>query len=279
MVGLGQRSLDPMSQPPDRPAADGRGLLAIIPVHLRAEAQAELLMRCLVSLWRTAPDVQVLVVDAASPAADLAAQLPLVCAEVGADLVRHDEPLTHGAAVNTGLRRALEQGHDALVVASDVLFLDEAWLAPMREADGAVVGARLLYPTGLLAHAGLVFSPLHRWFDNRYRFGPADLPEAAVPAACPVSGSLQLIRHEALAAVGLYDDALRAGRADIDYCLRTFAEGLACIYEPRAWALIQEPDELSAQDPAFHARNDAATAELEAKHGAAALFAHARRVP
>jgi GT2 family glycosyltransferase len=188
-------------------------------------------------------------------------------------------PLTHGAAVNTGLRRALEQGHDALVIASDVLFLDEAWLAPMREADGAVVGARLLYPTGLLAHAGLVFSPLHRWFDNRYRFGPADLPEAAVPAASPVSGSLQLSRHEALAAVGLYDDALRAGRADIDYCLRTFAEGLACVYEPRAWALIQEPDELSAQDPAFHARNDAATAELEAKHGAAALFAHARGVP
>jgi hypothetical protein len=45
------------------------------PRPLRAEAQAELLMRCLVSLWRTAPDVQVLVVDAASPAAELAAQL------------------------------------------------------------------------------------------------------------------------------------------------------------------------------------------------------------
>jgi hypothetical protein len=268
-----------MSQPPDPPAGDGSPLLAVVPVHLRAEAEAELLLRCLVSLWRTAAGVQVLVVDAASPARELAAQLPPVCAEVGADLVRHDEPVTQGAAINTGLRRALEQGHDALVVAPDVLFLDEGWLAPLREADGAVVGARLLYPTGLLAHAGLVFSPLHRWFDNRYRFGPADLPEAAVPAVCPVSGSLQLIRRAALTGVGLYDEELRAGRADIDYCLRTFAAGLSCVYEPRAWALIQEPDELSAQDPAFHARSDAATAELQAKHGPEALYAHARSVP
>ena len=279
MVGPGGSSLHPVSQPANQPAGDGRPLLAVVPVHLRAEAEAELLMRCLVSLWRTAPDVQVLVVDAASPAREIAAQLPPVCAEVGADLVRHDEPVTRGTAVNTGLRRALEQGRDALVVAADVLFLDEHWLAPMRESDAAVVGARLLYPTGLLAHAGLAFSPLHRWFDNRYRFGPADLPEAAVPALCPVSGSLQLIRHATLAAVGLYDEALRAGRPDIDYCLRTFAAGLACAYEPRAWALIQEPDEMSAQDPAFHARSDAATAELEAKHGTAALFAHARTVP
>jgi GT2 family glycosyltransferase len=268
-----------MSQPPDPGSGDGAAPLAVIPVHLRAEAEAELLMRCLVSLWRTAPDVEVVVVDAASPARELAAQLPPVCAEVGAELVRHDEPVTHGAAVNTGLRRAVEQGRDALVIAPDVLFLDEGWLPPLREADGAVVGARLLYPTGLLAHAGLVFSPLHRWFDNRYRFAPADLPEAAVPAVCPVGGSLQLIRRAALAGVGLYDEALRAGRADIDFCLRTFAAGLTCVYEPRAWALIQEPDELSAQDPAFHARNDAATAELQAKHGAEALYAHARSVP
>ena len=138
MVGPGGSSLHPVSQPANQPAGDGRPLLAVVPVHLRAEAEAELLMRCLVSLWRTAPDVQVLVVDAASPAREIAAQLPPVCAEVGADLVRHDEPVTRGTAVNTGLRRALELGRDALVVAADVLFLDEPWLAPMRESDAAV---------------------------------------------------------------------------------------------------------------------------------------------
>ncbi|HWT24724.1 MAG TPA: hypothetical protein VN213_14560 [Solirubrobacteraceae bacterium] len=262
------------------------GVVAVIPVRLRAPADAEALMQCLVSLWRTAADdLELVVVDAGSPAADLAAQLGPVCAEVGAELVRLDAPATTGAAANVGLRRALEEGRDALVVAPDVLFIDADWLAPMRaRTDGqgrpaAVVGARLLYPTGLLAHAGLFFSPLHRWFDNRFRFGPGDLPEAAVPEVCPVGGRLQLVRHDCLASVGLYDEELRAGREDVDYCLRVFAAGLECVYEPATWALVHEPDMAGAQSPEFHARSDAATRELERKHGEAALVAHARRVP
>jgi O-antigen biosynthesis protein len=263
----------------------GAGVLAVIPVALRNEVDAELLMRCLVSLWRTASSARIVVVDAGSPATELAAVLPAVCAEVNAELIRHDAPVTRGAAVNAGLRRALEDGHDALVVAPDVLFVDAGWVeAMLARTDGkgrpaAVTGARLLYPTGLLARAGLMFSPLTRWFDDRFRFGPADLPEAAVPATCPVSGALQLIRHACLTSVGLYDEELRAGCEDVDYCLRVFAAGLECVYEPAAWALIQQPDMTGAQDPAFHARNDAATAELLAKHGEAALYAFARSVP
>jgi GT2 family glycosyltransferase len=260
-------------------------VLAVVPAIVRNEVDAELLMRCLVSLWRTASAPPIVVVDAGSPAEELAAVLPAVCAEVGADLVRLEPPVTRGAAVNVGLQRALDQGVDALVVAPDVLFVDAGWLEKMRaRTDGkgepaAVTGARLLYPTGLLARAGLMFSPLHRWFDDRFRFGPADLPEAAVPAACPVSGALQLIRHACLASVGLYDEDLRAGREDVDYCLRVFAAGLECVYEPEAWALIQQPEITGAQDPGFHARNDKATAELLAKHGEAALYAFARSVP
>ena len=52
----------------------------------------------------------------------------------------------------------------------------------------------------------MFFSLLGREFRYRYRMGPGDLPEALVPCRCPVSGALQLIRHETLAAVGLYDE-------------------------------------------------------------------------
>ena len=201
-----------------------------------------------------------------------------MCAEVNAELIRHDAPVTRGAAVNAGLRRALEHGRDALVVAPDVLFVDAGWVEAMRaRTDGegrpaAVAGARLLYPTGLLARAGLMFSPLTPVVrrplplragrpagGRRARDLPGERRAAADPASC-------------LASVGLYDEALRAGRADVDYCLRVFAAGLECVYEPTAWALIQQPDMTGAQDPAFHARSDAATAELHAKHGDAALL-------
>ena len=45
----------------------------------------------------------------------------------------------------------------------------------------AVVGARLLYPNGLLQHAGVYFSRLNRGFAHRFNHGPGDLPEAQLP--------------------------------------------------------------------------------------------------
>lgn len=104
----------------------------------------------------------------------------------------------------------------------------------------AVVGARLLYPEGMLQHAGIYFSLPHRGFAHRFALGPADLPEALAPCVCPVSGALQLIRHGALVKVGVYDEAFRMGWKDVDYCIGVFAAGLQCVYEPAACATHAE---------------------------------------
>jgi hypothetical protein len=42
-----------------------------------------------------------------------------------------------------------------------------------------------------------------------------------------------LLRHAALAALGLLDEAMD-GQELVDFCLRCFAAGLECIYEPAA---------------------------------------------
>jgi GT2 family glycosyltransferase len=47
-----------------------------------------------------------------------------------------------------------------------------------------------------------------------------------------VTAALQLIRHDTLTAVGVYDEGFRMGLEDVDYCLRVFEAGLECIYEP-----------------------------------------------
>jgi GT2 family glycosyltransferase len=259
-------------------------VLAVVPARLQAPVDGELLMRCLVTLWRTAPEARVVVVDDASPLTDLAGQLGLVCAEVGAELIRFDEERGHAAAVNAGLHRALAAGDDALIVAPEVQFLSEDWLPLLlgrtdsEDRPAAVAGGRLLYPTGLIAHAGAFYSPLHGWFDNRFRFAPEDLPEALVPAVCPVGGELQLIRHATLERLGGYEEHVGTGRPDLDYCLRVFAAGLECVYEPGAWALHQQPDVHAAQDEAFHVRGVVAAAGLIARHGEDAVLAHSRKV-
>lgn len=238
-------------------------VLAVVPTYLRSSEDLDILLRCLVSLRETAPQADVLVVDDASPAAQHVEMLAALAGELGIELLRRPENGGFSRTVNVGLRRALESGRDALLVNADIEFDAPRWLEPMLArtdttgAPAAVVGARLLYPNGLLQHAGVYYSALHRFWGPRYACGPGDLPEALVPIRCPVTGALQLIRHDCLADVGLYDEAFRMGWEDVDYCLRVFAAGRECIYEPAARATHAES--------VFRTRKDANQSEWEAE--------------
>jgi GT2 family glycosyltransferase len=220
--------------------------LAIVPTYLRTEEDLEVLLRCLVSLSVTAPELELLVVDDASPAAEQVSQLANVLPELGGQLLRKSENSGFSATVNVGLGRALDWGQDALLVNADLEFSTPGWWEAMRDrtdSDGrpaAVVGAFLTYPNGLIQHAGVSFSLLERKFVHRFKFGPAALAEAHRPTSCPVTGALQLIRHTTLVHVGLYDEAFKMGLEDVDYCLRVFDAGLECIYEPSARAVHAE---------------------------------------
>ena len=220
--------------------------LAIVPTFLRSQEELDVVLRGLVSLRHTAPDATVLVVDDHSPAEDLARLLELAADELGAAFVRADANAGFATTVNVGLELALANGMDAVLVNADVEFPEAGWLDRMRARTdtagrpAAVVGARLLYPNGLLQHAGIFFSALARGFGHRFQGGPADLPEALVPARCPVTAALQLVRLETLATVGLYDASFGLAFEDVDYCLRVFEAGLECIYEPTVLAIHHE---------------------------------------
>jgi GT2 family glycosyltransferase len=208
---------------------DSLPCLAVVPMYLRNEQDLDIVLRCLVSLRQTAPEVEVLVVDDCSPAAQLVDLIEIAAEELEIELCR--------LPVNGGFARAVN---------ADIVFDRPGWLAPMlarTDTTGAlagVVGARLLSPNGLLQHAGFYYSTLTRNWAHRLRFGPADLPEALVPLSCPVTAALQLIRHECLAAVGVYDENFRMGYEDVDYCLRVFASGRECVYEPATCATHAE---------------------------------------
>ena len=208
-------------------------VLAVVPACLGDRHDAELLGRCLVSLWRTAPGVPAIVVDA-SPAGR-GDELDTVCAELGYERLRLPRPTTFATAANAGLAIAEGAGADAVVVHHDVELLGPGWLDALTGAPGVIAGARLLFPDGTLQHCGYLYSQLHGSFEPRMLFGPADLPAGLEPAVCPVGAALTLIRHDALVALGGFDE--RRGGEDVDLCLRAFAAGGECVYEPRAVAL------------------------------------------
>jgi GT2 family glycosyltransferase len=235
--------------------------LCVIPSFLRTGDDLDLLVRCLVSLWSTAPQAGVMVVDDGSPERSLLVPLNAAIQELGYELVAKDENEGFARTVNVGLRRALEQGRDAVLVNADIEFHEAGWLERMlartdtQGRPAAVVGARLLYPNGTIQHAGCFLSVRTRGFWHRCQFAPANLPEAMSPVRCPVTGALQLIRHQTLAQIGLYDEEFRMTYEDIDYCLRVFEAGLDCIYEPTVCAVHHES--------MFRGRKDAKIEEWE----------------
>ena len=201
----------------------------VIPVH----GQWELTERCLDSLsTRDASIRRIIVVDDKSPD-DSAARL-----RERSDIV----PLI--LETNVGFARACNAGARA-GDADAIFFLNNDTLVPpgtidqlaaTLEASGAgAVGPKLLHGDGTLQVAGIAMLARQTHFERLYVYLDADLPQAQIayePIA--LSGAAVLVRRAAFAAVGEFEEAFLNGSEDVDLCLKLWAAGYACRYEPRA---------------------------------------------
>jgi len=185
----------------------------IIPVF----NQAALTKRCLQAVGTG--EFEIVVVDDASSdatASVLESIAPLV------KTVRHSENQGFGASCNDGA--AVASG-DYLVFLNNDTIPQPGWLeALVAYANGhpraAIVGSKLLYPDGMIQHAGVVICQ-DRYPRHIYTGFPAD-HEAVnksrrfqiVTAAC------MLVRRKAFAQANGFDRGFRNGFEDVDLCLR-----------------------------------------------------------
>lgn len=222
--------------------------LVVIPSFMRNGLHLEALRDTVLSIQATGAshDVDVLVVDDHSPDQSLVDgfehwnRMALMDVEV----IRKKVNSGFSRTVNFGLRRALQEGRDAILMNADIEMDSVGWVEKCRETldsegrPAAVVGALLVYPqSGLIQHAGINFSFLTRRFFERYKYAPANLPDALHRVALPVTGAFQYIRHQTLTDIGIYDERFRLGYEDVDYSIRAFQSGAECVYNPevRAW--------------------------------------------
>lgn len=227
--------------PPSKPP------LVVIPVYMTEPQDLAQTVAAINSIKETtAPgEVEVLCVDDGSPEESLVSGLEAEIDQLGFDLHVKEENSGFSRTVNVGLRRALQNEQDAVLMNADVE-LQGPWVRRFsRTTDeqgrwAAVVGALLLFPNGLIQHGGIYFSLVTRSFDHMFKYGPQNLPEALEKQVCPVTGALQFIRHRTLATVGLYDEEFRMGWEDVDYCIRVFLAGEECVYNPNIRAIHHE---------------------------------------
>lgn len=193
----------------------------VIPVH----DNAELTRRCLDVLLADLPgECEVIVVDDAST--DATAEL----LRSYGDRIR---PLT--LTENVGFSRACNEGAKAargelLVFLNNDTEPRPGWLdALLRYAErcpeAAVVGAKLVYPTGAIQHAGVVFGQdgyPHNLYAGLPEGHPATERSRRLQA---VTGACMLVRRPAFERAGGFDPGYENSLEDVDLCLRVGAEG------------------------------------------------------
>ncbi|MBI4494114.1 MAG: glycosyltransferase family 2 protein [Chloroflexi bacterium] len=205
----------------------------------------ELLRRALRSaLGRPGLEVEGLVVDNASQdgsAEMVAEEFPQVV------LVRSAENRGFAAGVNQGLQRA--RGEYVLLLNPDAELLGDGLERMVEFLAGhprvAAVGPRLVYGDGSRQHAAFAFPtlpmifldffPLHgRLLDSRLngRYPPAAAPH---PIGHPL-GACMLLRRQALAEVGPFDERFFMYCEEVDWCLRAWQQGWQVYHLPQAVA-------------------------------------------
>jgi mycofactocin system glycosyltransferase len=226
-----------------------------VDVVIPAYERPHLLDACLTALRAASPDVRVIVVDDASPSADVGA----VARAHGATLIRHSVNRGPAAARNTGLAAA-----NAPIVA----FVDAdcavtpGWLDPLvshfDDPRVAAVAPRIIPNSnsdGLIARYELSRSAL----DMGAR--PELVAHGAALGYLP-SATL-LVRRMALEHAG-FDEELRLGE-DVDLVWRLIDEGWMVRYEPASVVTHQTRPQLS-EWASRHLDYGTSAADLDRRH-------------
>lgn len=194
----------------------------------------KLLERCLQSLQKTTQGIesQIIVVEHQSRETRALAE------SFRCDVVSYGRMFNFADMNNIG---AAEARHESLVFLNDdIVATRSGWLQTMlaliARSDIGIAGAKLLYPSGAIQHAGIAVgigegtghigrgqfaSDLWRWLEMRRNV-------SAVTGACLA------IRHDVFRELRGFDVGFPVNYNDADLCLRARAVGYEVVFEPSA---------------------------------------------
>lgn len=212
----------------DRSAA-GAGLASLV-ICSRDPA---LIRRCLRSIDRNTDytDREIVVVEHGCD---------LRLGDLGCKTLRYDGEFNFSAMSNIGARAAT--GDWIVFLNDDVVPLRRGWLTAlaghMARAEVGIAGARLLYPSGAVQHAGIVTGIMgDTGHPLRYTFGFGSscwIWPRLTRNVSAVTGACLAIRRTLFEELGGFDEQFPVNFNDADLCLRAIEKGYRVISEPAA---------------------------------------------
>ena len=195
------------------------------------------------------PDLEIIVVDNGTTdrkVLDLYAKLRQ--GEVPFKCIIEPGPFNFSRQVNSGI--AVATGELILLLNNDIEVIDSDWLREMVScfdySDTGIVGARLLYPSHKLQHAGTIIGLRKglaaHWFVGRPEDYPGPMARLQIrQSLTAVTGACMLISRACLKAVGKFDEsAFPVAYNDVDFCLRAVAQGFRVVWTPFATLIHRE---------------------------------------
>ncbi|MHB8594936.1 MAG: glycosyltransferase family 2 protein, partial [Acidimicrobiales bacterium] len=151
-------------------------------------------------------------------------------------------PGTFNWSVVNNLAAAAGSGELLLFMNNDVEASRPGWLHALVELaqrpDVGAVGARLLFPNGVVQHAGVtlgingiaghLFMGMPGGETSYFGWDRVVRPYSAVTGAC------MMTRRDVFESVGGFDEELTVALNDVDYCMRVVDAGYAVLYTPHA---------------------------------------------
>ncbi|MBH5399936.1 glycosyltransferase [Bradyrhizobium sp. CNPSo 4010] len=215
-----------------------RSLTIIIPVRNRRT----LLQTCLSSIAPAVADAgaQILIVDNDSSDADMITYLETLQRR-GTEVLAVPGPFNFARLNNLAVDACASD--DILLLNNDIRAMDAAWLAEMQsrlaEADVGAVGALLVWPSGMVQHAGVALGPsfaAQHIGNDRLASDPGYGDMLRIARECgAVTGACLLTRRSDYIAVGGLDEVrFPVNFNDVDYCLKLRSQGKRIIWTPAA---------------------------------------------
>jgi GT2 family glycosyltransferase len=230
----------------------------LVSIIIPTKDRWQLLHQCLQSIEENTcySRYEIIVVDNDSTEPEALAYLGRVAARWR--LSRYPGLFNFSAICNHGAAQA--RGDYLLFLNNDTQVIRSDWLTALLEqaqrSEVGAVGAKLLYPTGRIQHAGVVLGiggmANHAFrglpADTLHQFGLANVVRncSAVTAAC------MMVRRRVFEKVEGFDTRLRVAFNDVDFCLRLRQLGYLIVYTPLALLYHLE----SASRGALHPSED-----------------------
>lgn len=206
-----------------------------VSIIIPSKDRASLLAACLASLadLRYPGRAEIIIVDNGSTDPDALQLIQEVRTQEQVRIIRQDGPFNFSTLNNLAAHCA--QGEILCLMNNDVTAIDGTWLASMvshvLDPQVGAVGARLLYPSDKIQHAGVVIGMggvaghvakgAARNEAANSEWHGVSRTVSAVTAAC-----LVVRREHYLLVGGLDEEAFPVAFNDVDFCLRLQAHGL-----------------------------------------------------